>query len=52
MNVMREADTLPLLPLLAVSDTTSRTFSIGSPTASAVIWRITVCVPWPTSAAA
>ena len=52
MNVMREADTLPELPTVAVSDATTRTFSTGTPTASAAIWANTVCAPCPTSAPA
>ena len=52
MKVMRLADTLPLLPVSAVSWTISSTCSIGTPTTSAAICAMTVCVPWPTSAPA
>ena len=49
---MREAETLPELSLVAVSETSSSTCSNDTPTASAAIWAITVCAPCPTSAPA
>src|SRR3989304_1231062 len=50
MSVVREADALPELPEVAVSETTICTLPIGTPTASAAICAITVCAPCPQSA--
>ncbi len=38
--------------MVAESEVTIFTFSNGTPTASAAICAMTVCVPWPTSAPA
>jgi hypothetical protein len=50
--LQREAETEPESPMLAVSEASRVTFSKGTPTASAAICAMTVCVPWPTSAPA
>ena len=50
--VSREAEALPELPLVAVSESTSCTLLSGTPAASAAIWAMTVCAPWPQSAPA
>ena len=52
MKVMRDADTDPESAAGAeVSEKWPRTFSIGTPVASATIWRSAWCTPCPTSAA-
>ena len=52
IKVIREAETEPELPVMAVSIASKRTFSMGTASASAAICRMTVRVPWPTSALA
>ncbi len=52
MKVMREAETEPEFPMVAVSDVSICTLSALTPTASAAICAMTVCVPCPTSAPA
>src|SRR5438105_3185822 len=49
--VSREAEALPAFGVWLLSSQTISTFSIGSSSASAAIWRRIRCAPWPTSAA-